>query len=95
VADEAKNYDARKTADIDLDFPVEVDAIPYITLTMRRPKTKDSLKNAKFKGSDVERGIALLADLCDVAPNVIAELDDIDAQKLGKQLDAFRGGQSS
>jgi hypothetical protein len=52
------------------------------------------MKAAKSRGSEAEKGILLLADLCDVAPAVIEELDEADARKLGEQLDAFRGGQS-
>lgn len=87
--------DMRLSADIVLDFPIEVDGTKYPKLTMRRPKTKDSLKAAKFKGHDADKGILLLSDLCNVSPNVIEELDEIDAKKLSDQLDAFRGGQSS
>ncbi|MGC0392786.1 hypothetical protein ACVIU7_005343 [Bradyrhizobium liaoningense] len=87
--------DMRLSAEITLDFPFEVDGKTYKTMTMRRPKTKDSLKAAKFKGHDADKGILLLSDLCNVAPDVIAELDEIDAKKLSDQLDAFRGGQSS
>ncbi|MGX9427975.1 phage tail assembly protein [Bradyrhizobium sp. LeoA1S1] len=87
--------DMRLSAEITLDFPIEVDGKSYKTLTMRRPKTKDSLKAAKFKGHDADKGILLLSDLCNVSPDVIEELDEIDAKKLSDQLDAFRGGQSS
>ncbi|NYG46347.1 MULTISPECIES: phage tail assembly protein [Bradyrhizobium] len=94
MTDEVKK-DMRLSAEITLDFPFDVDGKNYTSLTMRRPKTKDSLKAAKFKGHDADKGILLLADLCNVSPDVIAELDEIDAMKLGAQLDAFRGGQSS
>ncbi|WP_315765544.1 phage tail assembly protein [Bradyrhizobium sp. SZCCHNR2009] len=93
--DTKKKADMRLTAKIDLDFPIEADGMKYSSLTMRRPKTKDSKKAAKFKGHDADRGILLLADLCGVAPDVIEELDELDAKKLGDQLDAFRGGQLS
>ncbi|MGJ4961345.1 phage tail assembly protein [Bradyrhizobium sp. HKCCYLRH3061] len=95
MSDEENKPDMRAEAPITLDFPIEVDGVKYSSLTMRRPKTKDSKKAAKFKGHDADRGVLLLADLCGVAPNVIDELDEYDAKKLGDQLDAFRGGQSS
>jgi hypothetical protein len=90
-----KKADMRLSASITLDFPPTVDGTQYKTLIMRRPKTKDSIKAAKFKGHDADKGILLLADLCNVSPDVIEELDEIDAMKLGDQLEAFRGGQSS
>lgn len=95
MTSQAKKPDMRLRAEITLDFPFDCDGKTYEKLTMRRPKTKDSMKAAKFKGHDADKGIMLLADLCDVSPDVIEELDEIDAKKLGDQLDAFRGGQSS
>ena len=87
----SKDFDKRVTVDIDLNFPVTVDAVEYKKLTMRRPKTKDSLNAASFKGSDAKRGILLFANLCDVSPDVIEELDEVDADALGDQLQAFTG----
>ncbi len=89
------DFDDRPSAKIDLIYPVNVDAVTYTSLTMRRPKTKDSKLVAKSRGDDMDKGILLLANLCDVAPNVIEELDEFDTKRLGDQLDAFRGGQLS
>jgi hypothetical protein len=88
-------YDPRPTADIPLAYPVEVEAVKYASLTMRRPKTKDSKIVAASRGDDMAKGILLLANLCNVAPAVIEELDEIDTKALGDQLEAFRGGQLS
>jgi len=87
----AKDFDKRLSVEIVLNFPVLVDAVEYKSLTMRRPKTKDSLVAASFKGSDSKRGIMLFANLCDVSPDVIEELDEVDADALGDQLQAFTG----
>lgn len=85
------DFDRRAEAEIKLEYPVTVDAVTYEALIMRRPKTKDSLAAAKHKGGEAERGIFMLARLCNVAPNVIEELDAIDAEALGEQLEAFQG----
>jgi hypothetical protein len=90
----SNDFDRRTSVAIGLDYPVTVGGLVINELNMRRPKTKDSMKAAKSRGSEAEKGILLLADLCDVAPAVIEELDEADARKLGEQLDAFRGGQS-
>ncbi|MTW16631.1 phage tail assembly protein [Rhodoplanes serenus] len=89
------DYDKRHSAEVALDFPIEIDGTTYNKLTMRRLKTRDSLKAAEYRGSDAKRGVLLLADLCDVSPDVIEELDDVDFQKLDQQLARFRGGQSA
>jgi len=94
-ADTKKNYDARAAAEVPLEYPVVVDGVKYKALTMRRPKTKDSKIVAASRGDDMAKGILLLANLCNVAPNVIEELDEVDTKSLGDQLEAFRGGQLS
>lgn len=86
-----KAYDKRPEVTIDLDFPFDHDGIHYTKLTMRRPKTKDALNAQKAKGNEADKGILLLARLCDVTPEVIAELDEVDAEKLGEQHRAFTG----
>lgn len=88
------DFDRRPEAVVTLDYPVKVEGTEYATLTMRRPKTKDSLNVAKARGSDAERGILLFARLCNVSPDVIGELDEVDTDKLGKQLEAFRPRQA-
>ena len=94
-----KAYDKRLTVDIALDYPVTVGGVKYDVLTMRRPKTKDSLIAAGYKGSDAEKGVRLYANLCTfkgepVSPDVIEELDDVDSDKLGEQHKAFTGRQA-
>lgn len=89
--------DMRRVADVTLDFPIEVDGQTITTITMRRPKVKDSLKAENFRGSDFERGLLLMADLCTagsapMAPEHLHELDEADAAKLQTQLESFRGG---
>ncbi|GJD79388.1 hypothetical protein GCM10007886_29520 [Methylobacterium gregans] len=83
--------DTRLTADIKLLFPVNVGGQNYTALTMRRPKTADALAAGRAKRDEMERGIFLLARLCDVAPDVIEELDETDFFSLTEQLESFRG----
>lgn len=90
-----KDFDKRLEVEIALHYPVKVDGIEYNSLTMRRPKSKDSLKAQSYKGSDAKRGVLLFSDLCGVSPDVIEELDEIDADTLGEQLQAFTGRQAA
>jgi len=87
--------DLSATATIKLDFPFDADGQAFTELTMRRPKMKDNHAIQKMKGSDFERGVSMLARLCDVAPEVIHELDELDANKLQEQLNSFRGDSGS
>ncbi|GJD31509.1 hypothetical protein PMNALOAF_2768 [Methylobacterium adhaesivum] len=90
-----KNYDKRLEVEVPLEFPFETGGVEYAKLTMRRPKTRDSMDAAKVKGTDGDRGVFMLARLCNVSPDVIEELDEIDSNTLSEQLSAFTGRQSA
>ena len=64
---------------IKLKFPVTTDGAEVAELTMRRSKVKDRLAIANMKEkSDEDKEICLFANLCEVAPKVMHELDEID-----------------
>ena len=70
---------------IELKYPVEVTGQSYDKLSMRRSKIKDRLLVAKMKtASDEEKEIRLFANLCEVEPKVIEELDESDYSNLQK-----------
>ena len=70
---------------ITLKYPVEVTGQSYDKLSMRRSKIKDRLLVAKMKTtSDEEKEIRLFANLCEVEPKVIEELDEADYSNLQK-----------
>ena len=68
---------------IELQHPIKLAGESHAKLTMRRSKVKDRLVVAKMKtASDEEKEINLFANLCEVAPSVIEELDESDYAKL-------------
>ena len=70
---------------IKLKYPVENAGETIDSLTMRRSKIKDRLLIAKMKNiSDEEKEIRLFANLCEVEPKVIEELDESDYANLQK-----------
>ncbi len=70
---------------IELKYPVEATGETFTNLTMRRSKIKDRLLVAKMKtASDEEKEIRLFANLCEVEPKVIEELDEADYSNLQK-----------
>ena len=70
---------------IKLKYPVESLGETINNLTMRRSKVKDRLLVAKMKSaSDEEKEIRLFANLCEVEPKVIEELDEADYANLQK-----------
>jgi hypothetical protein len=76
---------------IKLQFPVEMDGAKYAELNMRRSKVKDRLAVAQMKCSDEEKEIRLFANLCEVAPSVIQELDEVDYANVQKAYTSFFG----
>lgn len=89
-----KEFDRRLEVAIPLEFPKTVDGQTYTSLTMRRPTTADGIAAAEYKGSEGRKGLFLFARLCNVSPDVIEALDEIDSQALGEQHSAFTGRQS-
>lgn len=68
---------------IKLQYAVDSAGESIDELTIRRSKVKDRLLVAKLKNSsDEEKEIRLFANLCEVTPNVIEELDEADYAKL-------------
>lgn len=77
------------TTRIELDFPVFVDGHEYKELNMRRSKVKDRKAAMKQWDNDAEREIGLMANLCEVSPKVVEELDELDYAKLQKVFSGF------
>ena len=77
---------------IELKYQIESGGQTYKKLSMRRSKVKDRLVVAKMKSaSDEEKEIRLFANLCEVAPNIIEELDESDYANLQKAyMDFFK-----
>ena len=70
---------------IKLNYPIEADGQTYNKLSLRRSKVKDRLAVARMKNtSDEEKEIRFFANLCEVTPSVIEELDEADYKQLSE-----------
>jgi hypothetical protein len=74
---------------IQLQYPISVDGMVIESLTMRRPLVRDRLVAEKASGSEVEKEIRLIANLCEMAPQHIELLDLADYAKLQECLAGF------
>jgi len=72
-----------------LKYPVEIDGVQVSALHLRRPKVRDQLLAQKQGGSDAERELTLIANLADVAPQALHELDSQDYAALQRTLTGF------
>lgn len=75
-------------ATVPLRYPVEEAGVALPALSMRRPKVKDQLVVQKMNGvSEAEREVRLFANLCEVPPSTI---EDLDLEDYAAVQDAYR-----
>ncbi len=76
---------------IKLEYPVQLPEGLLAEVSMRRPKLKDLLKHSTDKPSyGMKEEANLLADLCNMNPEDLGELDSMDFEALQQQLVRFR-----
>ena len=78
--------------ELKLGHPVEVGGDKVEALTMRRPKVRDSRDAAKGGGTPADVEIRLFANLCEVSPEVVEEMDMGDYQRLQDLYTGFLSG---
>ncbi|QSB03235.1 phage tail assembly protein [Methylomonas sp. EFPC1] len=64
-------------------------------LNVRRPKVRDQLVADKTPGSEADKEIAMFANLCEVTPEEIQELDMADYKKLQAAYSGFLSSASA
>ena len=74
---------------IALQYPVRVNGQEITELHMRRPKVRDRLVVEKISGSQAEKEVRFIANLCEVAPGDIEELDMADYTKVQEAVTNF------
>lgn len=76
-------------SEINLNYPINVNGQDIRVLAMRRPKVGDRLAVEKMDGDDSEKEIRFIANLCEIAPQDIEQLDMADYQKIQDTLAGF------
>lgn len=74
---------------VTLRHPKTVEGETYRELTMRRALARDSRDAQRGGGTVAEIEMRLFANLCEVAPTVIEQLDLGDYQRLQEQFQDF------
>ena len=83
---------SERAATVTLRYPKTVEGETYTKLTMRRALARDSRDAQRGGGTPADIELRLLANLCEVAPNVIEELDLGDYQRLQVQFQSLLEG---
>ncbi len=74
---------------ITLTHAITVNGTTIETLTLRRPKVRDMLAVEKAAQSDAEKEITLFANLCELSPTTLHELDMADYTQLQQAYQTF------
>jgi Phage tail assembly chaperone proteins, E, or 41 or 14 len=74
---------------IELNHPIDIAGAKVSVLQLRRPKVRDMLSVEKSAENDAEKEIQLFANLCEVSPDDLLELDMADYAKLQKTYQDF------
>ena len=77
------------SVDIPLAKPLTIDGAPVSALRMREPTLGDQLAMDKLPGSEAEKEVALVANLCQVAPTDLHALTAKDFKKVQAALMGF------
>lgn len=77
------------SVDITLSRPLDVSGAPVASLRMREPTVADQLAMDKAGGSDADKELAMIANLCMVAPSDLHKLTLRDYRKVQKAFTSF------
>lgn len=74
---------------IQLSHSIEIDGAKVSVIQLRRPKVRDMLSVEKSVDNDAEKEIQLFANLSELSPDNLLELDMADYAKLQKAYQDF------
>lgn len=75
--------------EVNLTYPIEVAGRVTKTLFVRRPKLRDYEALESIANGELEKDIRLLANLTEISPDEVRELDMIDFHKVNKVIAGF------
>ena len=73
---------------ITLKHPIKIDGREVAQLTLRRPKVRDLERMDKVSG-EMAKAVALVADLAEITPDQVRELDAGDFTAVAEALGDF------
>ncbi|WP_107497431.1 phage tail assembly protein [Thalassobius sp. I31.1] len=75
---------------VTLQYPFTHKGEEITELTIRRPKIRDMQKSSTIK-DDMKKAIAMMADLAEIEPAAIGEMDPEDFNEANKVIAGFLG----
>lgn len=74
---------------IKLQYPLRVNGQEVTEIQLRRPRVRDRLAVEKMSASQAEKEVRFIANLCEMAPDEIEELDMADYTKIQEAVTGF------
>jgi hypothetical protein len=74
---------------IELQYPINIDGQKVTNISLRRPKVLDRLLSEKSTGTEAEKEVRFIANLCGMAPDQIEQLDMSDYVRVQEALANF------
>ncbi|USH01055.1 phage tail assembly protein [Grimontia kaedaensis] len=74
---------------ITLDYPIDVEGERIDVITLRRPKARDLKHMETAKGGEIAKSIGLIANLAELPPSAIDDLDASDFQTVSDVVAGF------
>lgn len=73
---------------IRLQYPFTLGGVTYDELTIRRPKMRDIKRSERHK-EDLNKSLNMIADLAEIAPEVVEEMDPVDFAAISEVVGDF------
>lgn len=74
---------------VELKYPINVHGTEISALSLRRPTVRDRLLSEKTSGTESDKEVRFIANLCELAPDDIEKLDMADYVKVQEVLAGF------
>lgn len=74
---------------IRLDNPIKIDGVAVHEISLRAPKVRDLIAASKKNVSESEREVNLIANLAEISPETVQDLDLRDYMKIQNWLKDF------
>ena len=74
---------------ITLSYPIEFAGRKITEVNLRRAKTKDVLNAKKMHKDDEDIQLAIIANLGEIEPDALKELDMADYKKISETIEGF------
>lgn len=74
---------------IELNTPIDIDGAEVSTLSMREPTVQDQLDVDSMKGTQANKEVSMLANLCEISPDDVKQMKMRNYRRLQEAYEVF------